>query len=185
MGFEVAKVYKDYKDTDLVVELDSQIRLSAFTGTQAQAAIDLFRYYQRAGYWSAKQKRYVCYLLKKRKVMASSLNKGDYKLYAIAAIDQVKLGFSLNPKRRMKTLQTANAHTLNILWEYPAGKTQKAAKGAERSLHNYCKEYRLNGEWFKPEVMRKVNNFVLGKKQIVEADLDLAALGELAARGLC
>lgn len=74
-----------------------------------------------------------------------SINKGVlYLVYFIAdpIKNVVKIGFSKNPKRRLKQLQTSNSNML-ILLGYLNGN-----KETEKFYHKLFGKYRLSGEWF-------------------------------------
>ena len=178
MGYKSNKVYKESEKDDarLIIELDSKIKLSEFRGRQSEAALSLYRYYLKSGYWTKKQRNYVCFLLGKKKVKKSRLINRQYILYAISNGENIKLGFTSNLKSRLRSLQTSCDKQLKVLWEYPAGKNQGSAKAAEKRLHKYCSEYRVKGEWFDKKAMPKVRNFVIGKKQERDAKLDLFIL---------
>lgn len=57
----------------------------------------------------------------------------------------IKIGKSKDPEMRLKALQTGYPDTLRILLLIP-GYTK-----IEQQLHEEFEQYRLNGEWFKPE----------------------------------
>lgn len=59
--------------------------------------------------------------------------------------DQVKIGYSDNPDRRLKQFQTANGSPLVMLAVIPGLITE------ERRLHDQFSEYREKGEWFRYE----------------------------------
>ena len=63
-------------------------------------------------------------------------------IYLISTNTHIKLGFSKNPKRRLKQLQTANAEKLMLLKVFPGDKK------VEKELHDLLDEYRMEGEWF-------------------------------------
>jgi hypothetical protein len=54
----------------------------------------------------------------------------------------VKIGWSMNPQKRLAGLQTAHPEQLHLRG-YRRGSVQ-----AERELHETLKDYRVNGEWF-------------------------------------
>jgi hypothetical protein len=53
-----------------------------------------------------------------------------------------KIGFSQEPERRIRELQTANAERLELLGVIPG------SWGLERTILSTLKLYRANGEWF-------------------------------------
>lgn len=67
------------------------------------------------------------------------------KIYLIKdGEDRYKIGYSKNPKERLKQLQTAGATVYEIIYEIECKHTTKV----ETALHNYLNQYRTNGEWF-------------------------------------
>jgi hypothetical protein len=62
----------------------------------------------------------------------------------------IKIGYSINPYRRLHQIQNGSAHRLKILFSFLGDIT------TEKILHDQLKEYRLSGEWFSanPEVLK-------------------------------
>jgi T5orf172 domain. len=62
----------------------------------------------------------------------------------------IKIGYSCNPKRRIKELQTANSEPLEILY------LVKGNKAVETYYHNYFSEvYNQSGEWYNYDFVYK------------------------------
>ncbi|GHB26471.1 GIY-YIG nuclease family protein [Salinicola rhizosphaerae] len=59
---------------------------------------------------------------------------------------RIKIGFSKNPEKRIRTLQTGNSRKLAIM-----GWLEKGDAFLEKRLHRKYEPYRLNGEWFSIE----------------------------------
>ncbi len=57
----------------------------------------------------------------------------------------IKIGYSANPAKRLKELQTGYPDTLKILLMIPG------SESTERTLHREFEASRLNGEWFRPD----------------------------------
>jgi hypothetical protein len=57
----------------------------------------------------------------------------------------IKIGRSNNPEDRLSQLQTANYNDLVLLWKY-----DEEEDYAESDLHDYYKEEKIRGEWFRP-----------------------------------
>jgi hypothetical protein len=64
-------------------------------------------------------------------------------IYFIAVKKRVKIGYSLDPKRRLKELQAANGLKLRLLAVVPGTKATEAA------LHYVFRDVREMGEWFR------------------------------------
>jgi hypothetical protein len=65
-------------------------------------------------------------------------------VYFIQAVrtGKIKIGFTVNPKSRLRSMQTGSSSKLKLLSLWPA------TRAAERKLHEYFAEYRRDGEWF-------------------------------------
>ena len=72
----------------------------------------------------------------------------------------VKIGIANNPKKRLKTFQTANYEELIILRVIKVENRALAFK-LETALHQKFKRYHIRGEWFKltPTVMKFIENY--------------------------
>lgn len=57
----------------------------------------------------------------------------------------IKVGYSANPEKRLKELQTGYPDTLILLLMIPG------TESTERALHREFESSRLNGEWFRPD----------------------------------
>ena len=55
---------------------------------------------------------------------------------------QIKIGYSLDPKSRLKSLQTSNPRQLRLLL------TLEGDEDYERKLHKQFDRHKLQGEWF-------------------------------------
>jgi len=78
-------------------------------------------------------------------------------IYVIEAGDggPVKIGVAVNPKSRLRELQTGNPEKLRLLAEVDL------ADEYERLAHVWLKEFRMEGEWFRrtPEVDAAIRDF--------------------------
>jgi hypothetical protein len=65
-------------------------------------------------------------------------------VYIIQAIGtaRVKLGYSIEPEKRLRELQTGSPYELALLSKW------RARPATERRLHREFAEYRVKGEWF-------------------------------------
>lgn len=64
-------------------------------------------------------------------------------IIANAETDDLKIGYSINPKKRLKELQTGNANELLLMLVF------KGTFEDEKKLHEVYKHIRLEGEWFR------------------------------------
>jgi len=58
--------------------------------------------------------------------------------------DRFKIGFSKNPLKRLKALQTGNDDVIKLYYE----REVKHYSKIEAYLKRYYKEYKIQGEWF-------------------------------------
>jgi len=66
------------------------------------------------------------------------------KIYLIRDTDRYKIGFSKEPKKRLKQLQTGSSEVMELVYEVECDNVSKV----ESSLHRYYDSKRKNGEWF-------------------------------------
>lgn len=59
-----------------------------------------------------------------------------------------KIGFSKDPMKRVKQLQTGHPHKIGLEGWFNF-KTEKEAREFEKALHEHFKEKRMGGEWFR------------------------------------
>lgn len=68
-----------------------------------------------------------------------------WKVYAIRASNGlIKIGISINPKKRLATLRTSSPVELELLG------TWETAASSEKILHKILADSRVHGEWFNP-----------------------------------
>ena len=70
------------------------------------------------------------------------LNEYVYLIHSNAGY--TKIGISMQPKQRKRSLQTGSAHDLKLL----ATRQSQKASELERSLHDKYEKYHVRGEWF-------------------------------------
>lgn len=148
---------------------------------KAHTAQSLIEWYLQYKYWTVKQLSYVKVLVKTPKKKKATKSK-KYYLYAIGGENDVKLGFSSDVRRRMKTLQTARPDTLKCLWRHYIGREEAEARKQEGKLHRYCKKHHIQREWYRPDCMVLVNQFSIKEKMRASRDsedLDDRALSEI------
>lgn len=83
-------------------------------------------------------------------------------VYAIGNLEQgvFKIGISLSPQERLKSIQTGYPYPLTIL---AATNPIKNSHVVERQLHTQLSKYRLSGEWFSIEALNEINWESLGR----------------------
>ena len=85
-------------------------------------------------------------------------------LYIIKSGRHFKFGFSKNPPRRLREMQTGNQHKMHLVGTYPGSYKQ------ESLIHKHLKNYRSHGEWFGGEPVEAFVDMVL--EQGILATLD-------------
>jgi len=77
----------------------------------------------------------------------------------------IKIGFSVDPVKRLRALQTGYPDTLTILFMVPGNES------TERQVHKEFEASRLKGEWFRPDehVIQKIKEWKHGLSRIDEA----------------
>jgi len=146
----------------------SQDKLNAFKGDHRFMSIlenEINKWSWKKGdprwdeYWNKKNEVVKAERLRKEidtKANASEKAK-RYKGYVYFIQGQhggaIKIGYSVNPQKRLKELQTGYPDTLKILVMLPGNEYTRDI------FHRQLKESRLNGKWFKPDnlVIDKVN----------------------------
>ena len=78
------------------------------------------------------------------------------KVYIIKAGNFYKIGISNDVKKRLRSIQTANAQKCTII----ATLECQNAQAKELEIHRYLSEFRANGEWFMLND-RKLNEIVI------------------------
>lgn len=81
-------------------------------------------------------------------------------IYFIRANDAIKIGFSVQPKSRVASLQTSHHHTLEVLATVPTSLI------GEREAHQRFEHLRIRGEWFRAdkELFKFIDSLKKGKK---------------------
>jgi hypothetical protein len=153
----------------------------------ASKASGLMGWYREKGDFTKKQRAYASNMIAQCSNKQSKAKSKD-KTYCLYAIDDgvyIKLGYSCDPAKRMKTMQTGQANKLELLWQYPVGKIEVHAKKAERKLHRYCRRHSKRGEWFNRDCMTLVRQFEIHDKvhkERKEQEVELAILAEARER---
>ena len=96
------------------------------------------------------------------------MSKKEQYLYLIQNLDNncLKIGISVNPFKRIKTLQTGSPHKLKLIGVFKGGHL------LEKRLHKMFWESRVrhNSEWFKFEPLEEYLDFL---KNTLLADYEL------------
>jgi hypothetical protein len=60
----------------------------------------------------------------------------------------IKIGISKEPDKRKKELQVGNSSKLKVVYVI-----ENVPICIEKHVHGICQQYKINGEWFKSEVI--------------------------------
>lgn len=126
------------------------------------AAMSLAQWFSTRGELTKKQEAFAIALICRARGERGQRRKNKmvpHFLYAISDGMAVKLGFSRDPKARLRSMQTGQAGHLRLLWELLAGDSPAKAMRAERQLHRFCRAFRKRGEWFDLGCMDLVRRF--------------------------
>jgi|SaaInlLV_10m_DNA_4_1040232.scaffolds.fasta_scaffold22105_3 hypothetical protein len=74
------------------------------------------------------------------------------QLYVLECNGYYKIGITNNITNRLKSLQTGNAHEINVIHIEERYKPEKA----EKYLHQKFSNKRLKGEWFKEVTLHEI-----------------------------
>ena len=75
--------------------------------------------------------------------------------------ENCKIGFSGNPEKRLKKLQTGNSSELILV--HTVEVPENRVKDFERQIHNELRIHRIRGEWFniKPEFAKNMLDWLM------------------------
>ena len=78
-------------------------------------------------------------------------------IYFISSQNQIKIGYSNNPIKRLKNMQVGNPNELVLLLFYEGSIYE------EQELHTKFSEYHVRGEWFR--YSREIQNYIDEKRK--------------------
>lgn len=67
-------------------------------------------------------------------------------IYVIGTNEQIKIGFSKQPEKRLKQLQTGNMNKLNLYYKEEIHDSK--VRIVEKLIHRDLRQYKKVGEWF-------------------------------------
>jgi len=88
----------------------------------------------------------------KAKRVRTERKKRKHFVYAINDGHNVKIGYAVNPRKRLADLQVASPSLLKLESQIECENSATARK-VERDLHRACRRFHIRGEWFEPEAM--------------------------------
>lgn len=80
-------------------------------------------------------------------------------IYVIKSLDLYKIGRTSNIFNRLKKFTTENPHGIEII----IIKDYEHTVAVEQKLHEFCKDYHYQGEWFKltPKKLYQLLNYMI------------------------
>jgi hypothetical protein len=79
----------------------------------------------------------------------------------------IKIGFAIDPWKRIEQIQIGNSEKLNMLRTIPGNKKR------EREIHKLLSAYKKRGEWYEPTI--EVIEFIKGLDELEYEVMDLRA----------
>lgn len=169
-----------WRKKDDLIEKVYEIARSSSVGVYKQDCNQMVLYFVRNGFLPTAMKK------RAREIVAIEYPKEEVKddarryLYAIASKTEVKVGYSVDPKKRLKALQTANKDELAIEWQVYVGDCEKEAKRQEKKLHRLIRHFHVRGEWFDIKAMVAIRSYRVrndytkqeAKAEAIQSDLD-------------
>lgn len=138
----------------LVAKLEQSIR--TVLPEDRDKALSLMRWYSQHGDLTQKQRHLAKGILKrKREQSLKEKTEMPYYVYVISDGEFVKIGYSKNPKKRLKAVQSGNPRQLKLVAKREVSGRRKA-KALEKSLHKQYGCYRKSGEWFCGSVLNEL-----------------------------
>jgi len=80
-------------------------------------------------------------------------------IYVISDTNKIKIGFSVNYKRRLKDIQNGNPNKLKII-DIIENKTQKVEKKMHEHLKNNHSDLYVRGEWYEKKILKHYNKYI-------------------------
>lgn len=160
----------------VLIELQKIIESDSLTAAKAAS---LMAWYRTHGKWTSKQWAYVQAMALKNRIKrlnAKVKKPKSYYLYAISDGRYVKLGYSCNPRSRLKAMQTGHPEPLELVWTLEAGDSEAEASVLERKLHRYCDDFQRRSEWFDLGCMDLVRKFVVKQREDQQREEELQEL---------
>ena len=146
--------WKEKEKIDVIDNIQFIAR-NAESKIHRQDAQSFLDYFTRVGYLTPYMKsrgRELTKLLFPERLKSQSSKpkpiKGKHYLYAVSDGEYLKVGYSLDPKKRLKAFKTGSARPLKLVWQVLCGYDSKQATKEEKKLHRRLKPFHVNGEWF-------------------------------------
>lgn len=96
----------------------------------------------------------------KAKKVRTVRKRQTHYVYAIDDGHYVKIGYSLDPEKRLADLQVACPSELRLSAKIECQR-QSQAKRLEKQIHRACRQHHIRGEWFGPEALRVFDSHVI------------------------
>ncbi len=117
----------------------------------------LVQQFCRKGYLSQKQWFCVHRLVRQFEreqhlTMKPKERKAGYFVYAMQASERLKIGYSNDPKKRVRSIQTSNPDDIKLLKTILCENKQHA-KNLEKRLQRKASKFHIRGEWFSLEAL--------------------------------
>ena len=149
-------------DEQLAAKLDAALR--TLSEEDKPKAVSLVGWYRAKGEFTDKQRGLgKAILSRKRKALQKAKKEDPYWVYVMSDGEFVKIGFSKNPKKRIKAVQSGNPKQLKIPLKWQViGRNN--AKKLESKLHKTYGQLRKKGEWFCGSILSDLKNCTVDKQ---------------------
>ena len=139
----------------LIVQLHD-VAKNASNITNARDAQSFCDYFVRNGYLTTYMKQRARELIQlhtgikhiSSRKRRRKIKWGEHYLYAIGNGEQLKIGYSVNPKKRISAIQTSSPFKVNLDWMKLCAYNDSDAKKQESKIHRKLKGLNVRGEWF-------------------------------------
>ena len=141
-------------DEQLAAKLEAALR--TLEKDDRAKATSLIGWIGSKGFFTEKQRGLGKAILgRKRKAAQKAKKEAPYWVYVMSDGEFLKIGYSKNPKKRIKDVQSGNPKQLKIpvKWQV-AGRNN--AKKLETTLHKHYGKLRKKGEWFCGSILEEL-----------------------------
>lgn len=152
--------WKKKKNKPLIVELQEVVKATEDINHKrdAQSFCD---YFVRNGFLTSYMKvrgRELCEITFGKRSNRNTWKRtqkkwGKHYLYAISDGEYLKVGFSVDPKKRLKSLKTGSPREIKIVWQTICAYNSVDALKEEKKLHRRLSNFAVRGEWFKGDAL--------------------------------
>lgn len=177
----MSKIFKPSKKQKIIEQIH-KVSEFATCNIQKRDAREMMMFYVRNGYLPSRlekrAKELIALNIQEVCLPVKRISERHY-LYAISNGQQLKVGYSINPKDRLKRLQTGNSTKLKIVWQTYVSEDDKEARRQEKKLHRALQRYSIRGEWFSIGGMEVLDKWIVKNHETKQEQQGLDMQAEL------